>query len=86
MESEPSTSSKTLDNVNRRLAESPYGLQRRVDGAYDDGILTLRGRLPTFFLKQTAQAVVARVEGVRQVINLVDVAHSNDGTASAAGS
>lgn len=62
-----------LENVRRRLHESPYGFQRRVDAAFEDGILTLSGRLPTFFLKQTAQALAAKVDGVRQVVNLVDV-------------
>jgi osmotically-inducible protein OsmY len=64
---------KVLDNVKRRLDESSYGFQRRLDIAYDDGILTLRGRVPSFYLKQTAQALVAKVDGVRQVVNLVDV-------------
>jgi osmotically-inducible protein OsmY len=48
-------------------------LQRRVDAAFENGIITLRGRVPTFFLKQTAQALVAKVDGVSQVVNLVDV-------------
>jgi osmotically-inducible protein OsmY len=73
MESEQMVACKILENVKRRLAESPYGFQRRVDAAYDNGILTLSGRVPTFFLKQTAQALVAKVDGVRQVVNLVDV-------------
>ena len=64
---------RILENVKQRLAESPYGFQRRVDAAYDNGVLTLSGRVPTFFLKQTAQSLVAKVDGVRQVINLVDV-------------
>jgi osmotically-inducible protein OsmY len=73
MEIEDMTPIKVLENVRRRLQESPYGFQRRVDAAYEDGVLTLRGRVPTFFLKQTAQALVAKVDGVRQVVNLVDV-------------
>jgi osmotically-inducible protein OsmY len=64
---------KVLDNVRRRLEESPYGFQRRLDLAYDDGVLTLRGRVPSYYLKQTAQTLAAKVEGVRQVVNLVDV-------------
>lgn len=71
--------SRILETVKRRLQESPYGFQRRVDAAYEDGVLTLRGRVPTFFLKQTAQALVAKVDGVRQVINLVDVPFNGNG-------
>lgn len=73
---------RILENVKRRLEESPYGFQRRVDAAYEDGVLTLRGRVPTFFLKQTAQALAAKVDGVRQVVNLVDVPAGNSASAS----
>ena len=62
-----------LDAVRRRLHESPYRFQRTVEVAYDNGVLTLSGRVPTFFLKQTAQVLASKVAGVRQVINLVDV-------------
>lgn len=64
---------KVLDNVQRRLDESSYGFQQRLNIAYDDGVLTLRGRVPSFYLKQTAQTLAAKVDGVRQVVNLVDV-------------
>ena len=73
MENDIVTPKIILENVRRLLQESPYRLQRRVDAAFEDGILTLHGRVPTFFLKQTAQALVAKVDGVRQVVNLVDV-------------
>jgi osmotically-inducible protein OsmY len=33
------------------------------------GVLFLRGPLPTFYLKQLAQEAVARVEGILQVVN-----------------
>jgi osmotically-inducible protein OsmY len=73
MENDQVTSTKILENVKRRLQESPYGFQRRIDAAIENGIITLRGRVPTFFLKQTAQALVSKVDGVNQVVNLVDV-------------
>lgn len=65
--------SGVLEDVKRRLNESPYGFQRRVDAAYDNGVLTLRGRVPSYYLKQTAQTLASKVDGVRQVVNLVDV-------------
>jgi osmotically-inducible protein OsmY len=40
---------------------------------YRDGILTLRGRLPTYYLKQMAQAAVARVEGLGRIVNEIEV-------------
>jgi hypothetical protein len=38
-------------------------------------VLTLRGKVPTFYLKQTLQALVEKVDGVTQVQNLVDVTY-----------
>jgi osmotically-inducible protein OsmY len=40
---------------------------------YDEGLLVLRGCLPTFFHKQVAQAAVAEIEGVIQIVNQIDV-------------
>lgn len=37
------------------------------------GVLTLRGCLPTYYLKQKAQEVVAEVEGVREIVNRIEV-------------
>jgi len=70
-----SLASSVLDRVQRVLAESSYSYLRRVSCAYDDGVLTLRGRMPTFYMKQTLQVLVAKVEGVKQIVNLVEVAN-----------
>jgi osmotically-inducible protein OsmY len=61
------------DLAERALRNSPYLALRNVTCEYQDGALTLRGHLPTYYLKQVAQAVVARVEGVRRVVNEVEV-------------
>jgi osmotically-inducible protein OsmY len=55
------------------LRTSPYKPIRRVACAYQDGLLVLRGRLRTYFHKQLAQEAVARVDGVRQVVNEIEV-------------
>ena len=36
-------------------------------------MITLRGRVPTFYLKQTVQLIVEKIDGVEQVVNLVEV-------------
>jgi hypothetical protein len=57
----------------RRLRRSGYlALQDVSCDACAEGV-RLRGRLPSYYLKQVAQAVVAEVEGVRRVINLIEV-------------
>jgi hypothetical protein len=40
---------------------------------YDEGLLVLRVCLPTFFHKQVAQAAVADIDGVIQIVNQIDV-------------
>ena len=62
------------DLAERALRNSPYLSLRNIICECRDGVLTLRGCLPTYFLKQVAQAVVASVEGVRQIVNEIEVA------------
>ncbi len=59
--------------VTRRLRESSYYYLRSITCAVDQGVLTLRGKVPSFYLKQTIQVIAERVEGVTRIINLVDV-------------
>jgi osmotically-inducible protein OsmY len=56
------------------LRRSAYCELRDVSCDYSGGILTLRGRVPTYHLKQIAQASVADVPGVVEVHNRVEVA------------
>ena len=55
------------------LQNSPYRAVRRVLCECDHGILFLRGHLSTFYEKQVAQETVARVKGVTQVRNEIEV-------------
>jgi osmotically-inducible protein OsmY len=64
------------DLAERALRSSPYLALRNVACECRDGVLTLRGCLPTYYLKQVAQAVVANVDGVRQVVNEIQVLSS----------
>jgi hypothetical protein len=57
----------------RRLRRSGYLALRDVScEALAEGV-RLRGRLPSYFLKQVAQAVVAEVEDARRIVNLIEV-------------
>jgi osmotically-inducible protein OsmY len=38
------------------------------------GLLILRGRLPSYYLKQLAQATVAGIEGVDRIANEIEIA------------
>jgi hypothetical protein len=59
--------------VERRLQRSGYLALREIGCEVHGGIVRLRGHLPTYYLKQVAQAIVADIEGVRQVINQIEV-------------
>ena len=56
-----------------RLRASPYKAMRRVSCKCEHGTLFLRGRLFSFHEKQVAQEIVARVNGVTQVVNEIQV-------------
>jgi hypothetical protein len=56
-----------------RLRSNAYLALRNVTCTFDRGVLTLAGWLPTYYLKQLAQEVVAGVDGVEQVVNRIEV-------------
>lgn len=66
------------DSAVRRLRESHYHGLRSVECEYHEGILTLRGEVVSFFLKQMAQVLVARTEGVEQIVNHLRVPSRDD--------
>ena len=49
---------------------------REITCSYDDGVLTLDGRVPTFRLKQVLQTMLFDVDGVDRIDNRVDVVNS----------
>jgi hypothetical protein len=55
------------------LRRSAYFELHDVTCDFSGGVLTLRGRVPTYYLKQVAQASVGDVPGVVEVCNLVEV-------------
>ena len=55
------------------LRRSPYLPLRGIRCELTDGILTLRGRVPTCFLKQLAQTLAMTVPGIEHVANRIDV-------------
>ena len=55
------------------LRRSSYFELREVSCDFSGGVLTLQGRVPSYHLKQLAQASVANVPGVVEVRNRVEV-------------
>ncbi len=67
----------------RRLRESPYFFLRTLRCQFDRGILTVRGPVPLGQLKQFAESIVWRVDGVVEVINRIEVVDPVRGSLSA---
>jgi hypothetical protein len=57
----------------RKLHSQPYQPLKNVSCDWLDGVLVLQGCLPSYYLKQVAQEVVARLEGVDAVDNRIRV-------------
>ncbi len=63
--------------VDRKIDECPYGfIFKNVSRQYAEGRLTLRGCVPSFYLKQVLQELMQDVDQVEQVANHVDVVNS----------
>ena len=50
-----------------------------IEVVVEDGAVTLRGELPTFFLRQVAIERTRRVAGVRSIVDRIEVAPLTNG-------
>lgn len=64
---------KVTEAAKDRLRRTPYRALRALSCEYDQGVLFLSGRLPSFYQKQLAQEAVVGLAGVAQVINETEV-------------
>lgn len=70
----PSPSAKTAGAVQQQLRTSAYIALRDVRCVADEGVVVLRGRVPTFHLKQLAQEVIRHTDGECRIVNDLEVA------------
>ncbi len=78
----PAARSETLADIERRLKQSGYLALRRIRCEFRDGVLRLRGQLPSHYLKQVAAALAAEVKGVQAVANELKVVRPARGEAA----
>ena len=64
--------------VQLRLRTSGYCQLGLVSCEFHEGVLTLRGRVSTFYLKQVAQTLVRNLDGVGEINNRLEVAPAPD--------
>jgi len=62
-----------LDGVQRRLSQSAYGQHRKIAFDFEEGVLTLRGIVSSYFIKQLAHVAVVGVAGVKVIANRLEV-------------
>lgn len=67
------SASPAAREAERVLRQSGYVALRRVQCEWQNGVIALGGKVPSFFLKQMAQTLVSQVEGVRRVENRIKV-------------
>jgi len=57
----------------QRLRQSPYFFLKNVTCDFQDGVLTVRGRVPMTRLRNFAESIVSKVDGVEKVVNEIEV-------------
>jgi osmotically-inducible protein OsmY len=67
------TRNPQADLAERSLRSNSYLALKNISCDLLDGVLVLRGCLPTYYLKQIAQEVVAHLEGVKRIENQIQV-------------
>ncbi|NUQ63337.1 MAG: BON domain-containing protein [Pirellulales bacterium] len=55
------------------MQNASYAALRNVTCEYTHGVLTLHGKVPSYYQKQLAQETVRRIDGIRQIINEIEV-------------
>lgn len=68
-----SKDTELVRNVEQALAASGYMQLRAVEVKVHEGLVTLKGRVPTYYLKQMAQSVAMQHEGVEMLQNNIEV-------------
>jgi hypothetical protein len=69
---------RILRQAREAVGKSPHfrGERFKLQLETDNGVLTVQGRLPSYFLKQMLQTVLRDIEGVHRIENCVDVISS----------
>jgi osmotically-inducible protein OsmY len=70
---DPSHLPPIAEQAERCLQSSSYPSHRALRCSFRNGVLTLRGRVSSYYLRQMACALVANLEGVDQVVDRMEV-------------
>jgi hypothetical protein len=64
---------RVIDVAKSKLQSLPFSQLRKIDCDFHEGVLTLRGKVSTFFLRQMAFAAVRSLDGVEVVTDRIEV-------------
>jgi osmotically-inducible protein OsmY len=67
------TSQAVQEVARAKLQRSAYQEIRKLTCDFHEGVLTLRGRVSSYYLKQVAQTLVFRLDGVGELNNRLEV-------------
>jgi len=73
-ETKPAKKPLVQAEAQSRLRKSHYHELRFVSCEFHEGVLTLRGRVSSYHLKQLAQELIRRLDGAEEVNNRLEVA------------
>ena len=59
--------------VQSAINDSPYLAKRNLCCETHDGRVVLRGQVKTFFQKQMAQEAVRNIDGIKSIVNCLEV-------------
>jgi hypothetical protein len=76
----PIRSSSVAQAARDRLAGSSYPALRALRCSFHEGVLTLRGRVPSYHLRQVAWKLVGELPGVEQFVDRLVVVDGPDET------
>ena len=69
----PKADEAVLAEARSRFDRSPYRELRAIACDFREGLLILRGRVPSFFIKQIAQSAVFSIERIEEIENRLEV-------------
>lgn len=67
---------RVVHEAENRLGSSHHLFLRHVACRVEDDAICLEGKVPSFYLKQTAQSLIQSVDGVARVVNRLEVVNA----------
>jgi osmotically-inducible protein OsmY len=64
---------RICEEATRKLRSTGYAPVSNLACDVQNGVVTIKGSVPTFHLRQVAHSAIQRIDGVREVQDLVEV-------------